>query len=304
MKKHSLSTKGLSLSQAQSISNLCNQRSNEINFIIQSVNNASKVMHYEHHDYTLQNAYPMPENIVDLILEKGLLSSTQAFLMENIKSKEILLNNLRKALYYPEVNAPKQPDYIQAEVLSTVDENWEWGQLSIAETNEYLEAEAYASHIGQFIHKNSPLENLRKELKTIEPIQWKRVDDSKHSPVMVKIHHTPTQLHELHEKFAALHRKYEMRVNYFKAKIKNLVTEENARIAQLNADAQAEANKENGLLQVAYQAAYKEYQTNNLKLSQDFEKERQSRIKATAALRINVDARFQPVIDSFLEQID
>ena len=44
MGKHSLSSKGLSLSQAQSISNLCNQRSREITSKLNIVNNFSKVL--------------------------------------------------------------------------------------------------------------------------------------------------------------------------------------------------------------------------------------------------------------------
>ena len=42
MKKNSLAKTGLSLSQAQSISNLCNQRAGEINNILTNVNNYSK----------------------------------------------------------------------------------------------------------------------------------------------------------------------------------------------------------------------------------------------------------------------
>jgi hypothetical protein len=44
MAKHSLSAKGLSLSQAQSISNMCNQRVREINNKLSVVNNASKTL--------------------------------------------------------------------------------------------------------------------------------------------------------------------------------------------------------------------------------------------------------------------
>ena len=40
--KNSLSSKGLSMSQAQSISNLCNQRSKEITNKLGDINNISK----------------------------------------------------------------------------------------------------------------------------------------------------------------------------------------------------------------------------------------------------------------------
>jgi hypothetical protein len=47
MKKNSLSEKGLSLSQAQSISNICNQRAMEIENSINIINNYSKTIHID-----------------------------------------------------------------------------------------------------------------------------------------------------------------------------------------------------------------------------------------------------------------
>lgn len=59
MKKHSLKVNnGLSISQAQSISNLCNQRAEEINQEISSINNFSKsVRTYEKSYYSKGSSY-------------------------------------------------------------------------------------------------------------------------------------------------------------------------------------------------------------------------------------------------------
>ena len=122
--------------------------------------------------------------------------------------------------------------------------------------------------------------------------------------MVVKIHHTPEQLLGYHEQLAAIHRKSEQRVNYFKAKVKNLVTEENARIAKVNADEQTSANATNSVLLKEYQNAYTLYQQEVSVERQKFESQRQEDIKSLAALRIQVDLRFQSVVDSFLRQLN
>ena len=70
--KHSLATTGLSLSQAQSISNLCNQRVREIDNKLSVVNNASKIVRIDGVDYQETLPNPMPSNVVDLLTEKAL----------------------------------------------------------------------------------------------------------------------------------------------------------------------------------------------------------------------------------------
>ena len=151
--KNSLSSKGLSMSQAQSISNLCNQRSKEITNKLADVNNVSKTLVINSETYTETQGNPMPANVVELLTEKARLSATQAFLMENIKAKDELIKKIQCDQFEYEIEAPQRPKTEVRVLPFLVDENWGWDQLTTAEYNEYLEAEAYASHIGQFIHK-------------------------------------------------------------------------------------------------------------------------------------------------------
>lgn len=304
MKKNSLSTNGLSLSQAQSISNLCFQRASDIASLISGLNNATKTLKIGNETYVETVGKKIPANIVALLQEKALLHSCQAFLMENIKAKDELLKAKKSQAFVNSLVSPVYPELIEPQYINTVGEDWGWEQLSVSEYNEYLEAEAYAAHIGQFIHKNSPLDSLRKELSTMKTLEWISVKDGEKTPLKVDIHHTPEQLLAVHEELAALHRKYEQRVNYFKAKVKNLVTEENARISKVNADAQADASAKNSVLLSNYQNAYTLYQQELQKEKQTFEAQRQDDIKVIAALRITVDPRFQNVVDSFLKQLE
>jgi len=309
MKKNSLtSNKGLSLSQAQSISNLCNQRAREIESKLSGINNYSKsVTVLQGGNYTTYQTIAgkqLPTNVVELLTEKAKLHACQAFLMENIKAKESLLNVNKMAIAdISSVEVPERPKTTLVTTLPGISEDFGWSQLTVAEINEYLEAEAFASHIGQFIHKDGTLDNLRKELPNVPSVEWMTIKDGEKTPINISVHHTPEQLIKVHEELAALHRSYEQRVNYFKAKVKNITTEENARIAKINADTQNDIEKMNKELQTEFQTAYLAYTEKIRSIQAEFEKVRQARTKEIASMRINIDARFQNVIDIFLNQL-
>lgn len=303
MRKNSLASKGLSMSQAQSISNLCNQRSRDISFKLRDINNVEKVLKIGDETYVETPGKKMPENVMELISEKSKLHAAQAFLMENIKAKDEMLNDIKHKHLEFSIDIPKCGDLQNAEISPAVDEDWGWSQLSTSEYNEYLEAEAFASHVGQFIHKGGKLDNLRSELPTIKTLEWIEVESGKKTPLKVTVHHTPEELGDLHETLAGLHRSYEQRVNYFKAKAKNLVTSENARIAKENAVKEASVNEANQKVLSDYNKAREEWQARHREASHLFEEERQKEIEKTAALRIAIDPRFQAVIDMFLNDV-
>jgi len=309
MKKNNLvPNKGLSLSQAQSISNLCNQRANEIANQLSAVNNYSKSVMVEGKSHETVKGVKLPDDVISLLQEKAKLHSCQAFLMENMKAKENLLSVAKKIAYtIPDglkSIAPERPKFVTPIILSQVNEEFGWEQLTAAEYNEYLEAEAYASHLGEFIHKGSILAGLRNEINSIPSVEWMVIKgDGTKTPVEIKVHHTPEQLLTIHEKLATIHRAFEQNVNYYKAKVKNLTTEENARIAKLNADAQNDAEKINNDLQLTYDTAMKKVSEAINTAKAEFEKDRQVKIKEIASMRIEIDLRFQETIDLFLNQL-
>lgn len=302
--RNSLNTTGLSLSQAQSISNLCFQRTQDISNTLSVINNAEKTLKIGNETYIETVGNKIPANVVELLLEKALLHATQAFLMENIKAKDSLLKELKAKYFISPLTEPDYPNMHSAILFPLVDEKWGWDQLSLSEYNEYLEAEAYAAHIGQFIHKDCKLDILRKELSTIKTLEWMTIKDGEKTPLKVSVHHNQAQLLDIHNNLAALHRKYEQRVNYFKAKVKNLVTEENARISKVNADEQAIVNNSNKKMEDTFSELLRVYRAENLRLIQDFEKTRQEDIQKVAGLRIIVDTRFQPTVDKYLKELE
>ena len=223
--------------------------------------------------------------------------------MENIKAKDQMITELQREHFVYNVEEPESPKHLTYQELPLVNEVWGWSQLSVGEYNEYLESEAYASHIGQFIHKDGKLDFLRRELPSIKTLEWITIKDGEKTPLKVTIHHTQAELTELHENLASMHRKYEQRVNYFKAKVKNLVTEENARLSKENSVKIAEVIRENEKMNKEFNVVYTKFLDEKLKSKQDFETTRQEKIKEAASLRIQVDARFQEVIDEFLNKL-
>jgi len=298
--------KGLSLSQAQSISNLCHQRALEIKAELIGINNFSKKVTIDGVDKILSKGHKLPDNVSELLEKKAKLHACQAFLMENIKAKDHMLNAARnEAPDVSSVEFPERPKFINPVdgSLAMVDEKFGWSKLTAAEYNEYLEAEAFAAHIGQFIHKDGILTGLRNELPHIPSIDWITIKDGEKTPVSIEVHHEAKDLLKLHEELAAMHREKEQRVNYFKAKVKNITTEENARIAKHNADLQNEAEKKNNDLASAYERDLKKANEKVNTIRAEFEKSRQKNISEIASMRIQIDARFQETIDEFLTKL-
>lgn len=300
MKKNSLSTKGLSLSQAQSISNLCFQEARDIQSKIENINNCEKTLTLPTGVYVETQGFPIPENIGELLHRKATLHATQAFLMENIQAKSNLIEDLKNRKFVYNVPKPEEPKLEFFYSKESVDEDWGWEQLTVDEHNEYLESEAYASHYGQFIHKGGKLDKLRNELPKLKTLEWIEIEKDKKTPLNVSIHHTIDQLGDLHKEFSSVHRDHEQRVNYFKAKVKNLVTIENARIANENANTQGKVNDENKKLTRDYVNLINEWQDNYRKSNMEFNAEIQNEIGRVSSLRISVDTRFKPVIDQYL----
>lgn len=288
------------MSQAQSISNMCNQRAQEITRSLMAVNNTSRTLKIEKDTYTEQEGVPMPANVIDLILEKAGLHACQGFLMEAIKAKDAKIQELRERKFKYEGIKPEYKEAEDFDMLEHVGESWGWQQLTDAEYNEYLEKDSLAAHVGQFIHKGGKLDTLRDELPRISGLDWITVKTGEKTPVKVTKHHTSEELLALHEKLAGLHRELEQRVNYYKAKVKNLVTMENAHRSAENARMGDEFSHAQAKLDDEYRLAIQAWKSAAAVALQHFEKERELEIKDVAALRINVDPRFQPIVDMFL----
>jgi len=305
---NSLKKTGLSMTAAQSISNMCFQKAEEIDKKISAINNCSKTIMIDGTAHKTIQARFMPDNIIDLILAKAKYHACQAFLMSNIKEKDNLLNDVRNQKpdqsLFPEKPVEPLMESYNFLTKESVDEQWGWDQLTESEANEYLEAEAFAAHIGQFIHKTGKLTQLRNEIANIPDIEWMEVEKDKKTPVTIDIHHNSDNLTSLHEQFAKLHRLYEQKVNYFKAKVKNLVSDKNAEITNENSTIISEIVERNSTKRNQYLAEIGKWNEDVKKIINDFEGKKEKELKSISALKIDVDNRFQPVVDEFLQEAE
>lgn len=298
----SLSETGLSLSQAQSISNLCHQETKEIDNKLNVVNNYSKTIKIGDKDLIQVKGNKIPNNVEELLNRKSILHSVQAFLMENIKAKERLLEETKNSIFVTDKIEPPHPALKTNTNLPKVNEQYGWDSLPNAEYNEFLDVEAKASHYGQFIHKGGKLDLLRRELPSIPDLEWFEVRKDEKTPVSILTHHTSEDLLKIHNDLAIKHREFESRVNYFKAKVKNLTNDRNAEISKINANEMSRVATENQKLMDVYTIERNKFYE-LLKIEKEkFEGEKEIKTKAISQLRINVDERFKPIIDELMSK--
>lgn len=298
--KNSLNKKGLSLTQAQSISNLINQRATDINAQLSRINNCEKSFKLNGEKYVTVAGVKMDSlDIKNILLEKAFLHAVQSFLMENIKAKEAILNDIKNEKFVSKLKPVEFPTLETANIKPLVDESWGWEQLSLSEINEFYEANAMAAHIGQFIHKHGKLDSLRTELSKLNPTEFTSIKKDELIPLKVDIHYTQEELFSLHTDLSDLHREYEQKVNYFKAKVKNLVSTENAKIERDNSLELSRVEEINSKLREDYNFECKKYASLLGVETKEFESERHNRLKEASTLRIQIDERFKTIIDKY-----
>jgi hypothetical protein len=291
-----LGKKGLTQSKAQSISNLCNQLALEIENKINGFNVLTKTLKYDSETLVMQEAKPV-RDIENLLSEKAELHGLQAHLMEALKAKNNLMNSISNESFESPLTMPERTIIPRPEMLEDVDVTFGIDKLTASEYAEYLQQEAIASHYGQFVHKGGKLSKLRNTLAKYSPLEWEVIEDGKKHPVKVMAHHTEDELIALHVSLSNIYNKANQRVNYFKAKIKNLTSEENQRIHKENAKKNAVFAGKVDRNNAEYESALQGYNAEVETLNAIFEDDRERRLNAASQLRISVDPIFQDLVD-------
>ena len=292
-----LGKKGLTQSKAQSISNLCNQLALEIENKINGFNVLTKTMKYDKETLVMQEAKPI-RDIHNLLSEKSQLHGLQAHLMEALKAKTSLMESISNESFESPLPMLERTIIPRPELIEDVDVIFGIGQLTASEYAEYLQQEAVASHYGQFVHKRGKLAVLRNALAKRVPLEWEVIEDGKKHPIKVIAHHTEDELIGLHVSLSSIHNKANQRVNYFKAKVKNLTSEENQRIHKQNAKKNALYAGKVDRNNAEYESALQSYNAEVETLNSIFEDDRERRLNEASQLRISVDPIFQDLVDT------
>jgi hypothetical protein len=297
-----LSTSGLSMSKAQSISNICNQRAKYIDSLLTNVNNVSKYFKQSDGEiYMKQIGKPLPVNVLELLNDKSSYHALQAYLMEAVKYKDNLLEIEKYNSFKTELIFPLTPNYIPTTTIKEVDEKWGWEQLSEKEYCEYLEAETYASHIGQYFHRGGILDNLRKNYNSDLELSFIELKKDEKIPITSTPNHTEKYLIDLHENLANVHREYEQKVNYYKSKVKNLVSNKNIEISKINSDILTKAEVANKKLRQEYNELVNDYNTKLSLESLEFNENKEVQSKRISSLKIKIPTNLQPTVDKLLK---
>lgn len=312
MKKFSLGDKGISMSVAQSLSNRINQIINDIDSKFSSINNFEKSIMIGDKGHILVKGNKMPDidSVLMLLNKKANLRSLHAFLMENIKAKDMMLKS-RMASNFEDSEIgcamlslfPQKPLLESPNFTETVNEEWGWSQLTVNEINEYINAEAYSSEYGKFIHKGSVLDNLKKELPNIPQIEWFELKAGEKTPIYINVHHEISELGLIHERIAIKHGEYEKLVNYYKSKVKNLVTRKNAEISKQNT---LEVERVSGineermrLYDIKYKELYNEFEIKK----KQFEEEKYAEIGKISKYKIEIPKTYDGIIEEYFSDI-
>ena len=299
MEKHFLSKTGLSITQAQSISNLCNQYCVEIDNVLQNINIISKEFTFNQEHFIEQKANEIPANLVELLNKKGEFVSLQAFLMENIKLKDYLLEQADNKYFHFNEDVPVQPKFMNPKGLPKITEV----ELSEEDRIDYLIQESYASQIGKFIHKGEKLDTLRKEASNTPSVEWKKIDSNITIPIKNTIHTTPEELFKIHLQLVEIHRVHAQKLNYYKAKIKNQLSDLNAEIVRKNAEEYDKATAEYQKELQEYNEELRKYEERYHKALFTFQEEKEKEMKRIASLRIKIPEIFKSLVDTLLKKV-
>ena len=299
MEKHFLSKTGLSITQAQSISNLCNQYCVEIDNVLQNINIISKEFTFNQEHFIEQKANKIPENLIELLNKKGEYASLQAFLMENIKLKDYLLEQAENTYFHFKEESPVKPKFVDPKTSPRITEV----QLSEEDRIDYLIQESFASQIGKFIHKGEKLDTLRKEASNTPLVEWKKIDSNITIPVKNTIHTTPEELFKIHLQLVEIHRVHSQKLNYYKAKIKNQLADLNEENVKKNAEEYQKASSKYEKELQEYNEELRKYGERYHKALYTFQEEKEKEMKRIASLRIRIPEIFKPLVDTLLKKV-
>ena len=220
------------------------------------------------------------ENLEEKCLEEGNLYALSAWLREAIKAKEALLKQVENDNF--NISLLNEVNYDKATSLLTEDEVKY--SLPINELAEYLAYEAKAAHIGKKVHPNGIFEQWFNMIKNTPKIQINEINKD----YIVEFDQVVDEK-DLYQVYFTLQKEYreaEQKVNYYKAKIKNLLNERNQEI-----------NQKNRALQDKLSQDLEIQNSKNLALQAEINNLRGQKLKEVSELKIIIPNELQKTLD-------
>ena len=224
-----LDTKGLTSAEANYTANIVKELCERISNEIKQLTIFEGVLNFQGKQ-TIYNKVFKVDNLEEKCLEEGNLYALSAWLREAIKSKDNLLKQVDLDNFEIKLLNEVFIDIEATSKLLTEDEIKY--SLPINELAEYLAYEAKAAHIGKKVHPNGIFEQWFNAIKNTPRVQIN--DVNKDYVVEFSQIVDEKDLYSIYFNLQKEYREAEQKVNYYKAKIKNLLDEKNQKINQQN----------------------------------------------------------------------
>ena len=274
-----LDTKGLTTAEANYTANIIKELCERISNEIKQLTLFKGTLNFQGKQTEYNKVYKV-ENLEEKCLEEGNLYALSAWLREAIKSKEALLKQVENDNF--DISLLNEVNYGKATSLLTEDEVKY--SLPINELAEYLAYEAKAAHIGKKVHPNGIFEQWFNMIKNTPKVQINEINKD----YIVEFDQVVDEK-DLYQVYFTLQKEYreaEQKVNYYKAKVKNLLNEKNQEI-----------NQKNKALQDKFSQDLEIKNSKNLALQAEINNLRGQKLKEVSELKIIIPNELQKTLD-------
>lgn len=274
-----LDTKGLTTAEANYTANIIKELCERISNEIKQLTLFKGTLNFQGKQTEYNKVYKV-ENLEEKCLEEGNLYALSAWLREAIKAKEALLKQVENDNF--DISLLNEVNYGKATNLLTEDEVKY--SLPINELAEYLAYEAKAAHIGKKVHPNGIFEQWFNMIKNTPKVQINEINKD----YIVEFDQVVDEK-DLYQTYFTLQKEYreaEQKVNYYKAKVKNLLNERNQEI-----------NQKNRALQDKLSQDLEIQKSKNLALQAEINNLRGQKLKEVSELKIIIPNELQKTLD-------
>ena len=301
------SDKGMSMSEANHTANMTKEIADNTARTLSNTAGVTETIIFGGERIALDSNKSLP-NLTELCSKEGELFALSAWLREAIKAKQAALDFIAKCndieFLSPEEreipDAPVRPSMGPIPELEMISEQDVINEMDCKERAEYLMVEAQAAHIGKKIHDNGQVSQMRKSLKAFKSTRFHTLQSGGGPcdyPVTREKLYPEAVIDKVFFELQSQHRSLEARLNYFKAKIKNAVTERNAELSKTRADAFAAANAVLQAQTDQYNARMILLQNLTKELNLLAETRRLEKTKEIAALKIIIPFALEPTLE-------
>jgi hypothetical protein len=229
--------------------------------------------------------------------KEGRYYALSSWLKESIKAKNNLLEFYRTCdaseflegeETIPEFNEVAPARILPPRILAWT-ENDAIGELSVAERAEYYSLEAYAAHIGKYIHTGGVFSNVKNDLAGGPVIGFHKIVQNGQPtdiPMYSDANFNESEVNKEYFELQAKHREYESKLNSYKARLQNQVTEKNAEFQKQYTLESVKSSNEIDSLTREYNARYQKFQNELETLNSVLQTRRLEKIREVSAYKI------------------